>query len=119
MTISDKAHSLKQTFLHNDRIILILFAVYGLVGGSTLYISSLTSERIEVLHPASVMNFPAILLLIFIRIYLHGGAFVDLMSSYPVLAIPTITFLWTFIGLAVYGLVRMLRLDSTGPALKS
>ena len=116
MAISDN-HSLKHMLIHRDRIILTAFALYGLVGGSVFSVSDLSSERGAIFHPASAMNFPAILLVVFINIYLFNGSIVNL-SSYPIAAIPIFTILWAFIGLMIYGLVRMLRLDSKAGDLK-
>ena len=115
MTIS--LSSLKDRIIHNDRIVLVMFALYGLAGGSVLYTSNLPSERMD--HPAAAMNFPAILILVFIGTYLYGGDFVDPIRSHPITWISLFTVLWFFMGLAVYGLVRMLRLDSGEHTLKS
>lgn len=104
--------SLINRLFHDDRIILTLFALYGMVGGGIAYAWKLSSESGDIFSLLYVsMNIPVLLMLAFIEVS-FGNPLGFLGSSYPVMLIPLYAILWLFIGLVVYGIVRMLRLQS-------
>ena len=102
--------SLKHRIFHNYKIILIMFVAYGLVAGSIAYVWRLSSGE-QFSSAYFYTNMPAMLILGFIEV--SFGNPLSFLAPFPAALIPLYATLWLVIGLAVYGLVRMLRLGSS------
>lgn len=102
------APSLTHRLFHNDRMVLVLFGLYGLAGGIVAYLlRSSSGEIISSLY--YYMNMPVMLIAAFIEV--SFGNPLGFLGSYPAALVPLYAALWSLIGLAVYGVVRMLRLS--------
>lgn len=100
------AYLLSRRVFSNDKVILILFAVYGLAAGSVAYVWKLSSaESFSPLY--FYMNLPVMLILAFIEV--SFGDPLGFLASFPVALMPLYAILWLLIGFAAYGIVRMLR----------
>ena len=99
--------ALTRRLFHNDRIILVAFALYGLVAGNLAYVWW-SSPRDFYATLYFYMNMPVMLIVAFIEISFSNP--LGFLGSYPVALIPLYAALWLLIGSAVYGIVRMLRL---------
>ena len=106
MMMPDLTHRL----FRNDRIILTLFAIYGSIMGTIIYIDAVPPFDDDLYFVFLSMNFPAAALAAFMDIYLSGPQ--RFIIFHPVMVIPFTSGLWLFVGLMLYGLVRMLRLNA-------
>lgn len=111
-TSAHLSSSIHRLLFNKGRMVLMLFAVYGLVGGIVAYGWRMSSDSGDIFSLLYLpMNIPVMLILAFIEVSL-GNPLGWLGSFHPVLLIPLYAVLWLLIGSAVYAVVRMLRLDS-------
>lgn len=90
---------------------MYLFALYGVVAGIMTYADSLSYDQ-DIFSLLSLpMNYPAIMMLLFIEYFIiTPSGFSIFFHSLAI--IPYSIVLWSFIGLMVYGLIRMFKLGS-------
>lgn len=93
----------------DDIKILYLFALFGMAAGIITYIDSLFLEQ-DIFSLLSLpMNYPAIMMLLFIEYFIIAPSGFSIFF-HPLAIIPYSIVLWSFIGLIVYSLIRMFKL---------
>jgi hypothetical protein len=102
-------HPALANWWQSDRKILYLFALYGLAAGIMSYVASLSYDDHFMDGATSAANFPAILTLFYMEWNVANPNGFSIFF-HPIMIIVGSMAVWSFIGLLIYSLVKMLRM---------
>jgi hypothetical protein len=98
----------RKRWLHGDRRILTIFALYGLAAGIMMYALSV-SEDTGLDYFVYMFNLPAMIFLLYVEWNIANPAGLSILFHPATIVAGTVA-VWSFIGLIAYLLVRMFRM---------
>ena len=96
------------SILKDDKRIVFLFALYGLLAGIISYIASLSYDKHYLDTIASFINYPTVMI-IFMA---NPGGFSIPPLVFPIAIILGSTAVWSFIGFIVYLFAKLFKLKN-------